>query len=133
MIPPDASTMVPHGASVTIPPDDPEFVSRPADSVAGLLPDRQCARAAVTSLREAGFAAVEARPRHPDRCRLRDWGSDATIMHLYVEGLRRGHSLVLVPSTRRQREEVGRLLVRHQGHAVYYFFAAGVESLAVLV
>ncbi|MEV6599277.1 hypothetical protein AB0M36_20850 [Actinoplanes sp. NPDC051346] len=124
---------IPQVASATIPQGDLDFVARPADAVGGLLPDRQCARAAVASLREAGFAAVEACPRHPDRCRLRDWGNDTTIMHLYVEGLRQGQSLVLVPSARREREQVGRLLVRHQGHAVYYFSAVGVESLALLV
>ncbi|GGQ78876.1 RodZ family helix-turn-helix domain-containing protein [Couchioplanes azureus] len=132
-IPLRAGVVTAPGGNSPMPLDDSEFVGRPADAVAGLVPGRQCARAAVASLREAGFAAVEARPRHPDRCRLRDWGGDATIMHLYVAGLHLGRSLVLVPCARRQRQEVGRLLVRHQGHGVYYFSAVGVESLALLV
>ncbi|MEV4637427.1 hypothetical protein AB0J80_08755 [Actinoplanes sp. NPDC049548] len=115
---------------MTIPQDNTEFLARPADAVAGLVPDRRSAEAAIASLRAAGFPAVEARPR---RCRLRDWGGDATIMNLYVAGLHKGHSVVVVPSARRWREEVGRLLVRHQGHGVYYFTARGVESLIVLV
>ena len=118
---------------MTIPQDSSEFFPRPADAVAGLVPDQPGAEAAIASLRAAGFAAVEARPLHPGRCRLRDWGSDTAIMNLYVTGLHKGHSLVVVPTTRERREEVGRLLVRRQGHAVYYFAADGVESLTVLI
>ncbi|MFI5491871.1 hypothetical protein [Actinoplanes sp. NPDC051859] len=118
---------------MTILQDTPEFVARPADAVAGLLPDRQSARAAVAALHAAGFAAVESRPWHPERCRLRDWDGDAPLMHLYVAGLHQGRSLVLVPAARQQRREIGRVLMRHRGRAVYYFSAVGVESLAVLV
>ncbi|MEV4704975.1 hypothetical protein [Actinoplanes sp. NPDC049316] len=118
---------------MTTPQDNAEFVARPADAVAGLFPDEQCAQTAVVSLREAGFAPSEVRPQHPERCRLRDWGGDAAIMNLYVEGLHKGHSLLVVPVSRADRERVGRLLVRHQGHAVYYFARDAVESLTVLV
>lgn len=118
---------------MTVPQQSAEFLARPVDAVAGLLPDRRSAEAAIAALRAAGFRPVEARPRHPGRCRLRDWGGDTTIMNLYVEGLYKGHSAVIVPSPRDRREQVGRLLVRHQGHAVYYFTADGVESLTVLV
>jgi len=124
---------VPQEAIMTIPQDNAEFLARPADAVAGLFPDPGCAEAATAALQEAGFDAVEARPRHPGRCRLQDWGGDTTIMNLYVEGLRKGHSLIVVPALRQRRKGVGRLLVQHQGHAVYYFTADGVESLTVLV
>ncbi|UQU63336.1 hypothetical protein COUCH_30640 [Couchioplanes caeruleus] len=115
------------------PQDTAEFVARPANAVAGLFPDGRCVQAAVASLQAAGFAPVEVRPQHPERCRLRDWGSDAAIMNLYVEGLHKGHSLLVVPASRADRELIGRLLVRHQGHAVYYFARDAVESLTVLV
>ncbi|MFI7597559.1 hypothetical protein [Actinoplanes sp. NPDC049681] len=118
---------------MTIPLQRAEFLARPVDAVAGLVPDRRGAQAAMAALRAGGFRPVEARPWHPRRCRLRDWGGDATIMNLYVEGLHKGHCLVVVPSTRDRREQVGRLLARHQGHAMYYFTADGVESLTVLV
>ncbi|PRY30246.1 hypothetical protein [Pseudosporangium ferrugineum] len=118
---------------MTIPQDSAGFLARPVDAVAGLLPDRRSAEAAVAALRGAGFQAVDASPHHPGRCRLRDWGGDTTIMNLYVEGLHKGHSVVIVPTPWHRREEAGRLLARHQGHAVYYFAADGVESLSVFV
>jgi len=116
---------------MTIPQDHADFVGRPADAVAALFPDRQRSQAAATSLRAAGFAPLEVRPQHSARCRLQDWGGDATIMNLYVEGLRAGHTLLMIPASRADREAVGRLLIQHQGHAVYYFARDGVESLTV--
>jgi len=124
---------VPQEAMMMVPQDNADFVCRPADAVAALFPDRGCVRAAVTSLHDAGFAPLAVRPEHPGRCRLQDWGGDATIMNLYVEGLRKGHTLLVVPASRDRREAVGRLLVRHQCHAVYYFTRDAVESLTVLV
>lgn len=116
---------------MTVPQDNADFVCRPADAVAALFPDHGSAEAAVASLHDAGFAPLEVRPEGPGRCRLKDWGGDATLMNLYVEGLHKGHTLLVVPASRADREVVGRLLVRHQGHAVYYFARDTVESLTV--
>jgi hypothetical protein len=109
-----------------------ESLVRPVDAVAGLLPDRARAEAAVAALSAAGFAAFPVRVERPAR-RLRDWGRDTTIMNLYLAGRQQGHVLLVVPSSRADRERVGRLLSRHHGHAVYYFSVAGVESLSALV
>ena len=116
---------------MTVPQDNADFVPRPADAVAALFLGRGRVQAAVASLRAAGFLPFEVRPEDRGRCRLQDWGGDATLMNLYVEGLHKGHTLLVVPASRADREAVGRLLVRHRGHAVYYFTRDSVESLTV--
>ncbi|AGL15337.1 hypothetical protein L083_1827 [Actinoplanes sp. N902-109] len=100
--------------------------------MAGLLPDQVRAEAAVAALSAAGFAASFVREEQPARRRC-DWGRDTTIMNLYLAGRRQGHVLLVVPAGRADGERIGRLLTRHQGHAVYYFTSAGVESLSALV
>jgi hypothetical protein len=102
---------------------------RPVDAVACLIPDRSRAEAAASSLRDAFVV----RPERPAPTSLSAWGPDTTIMHLYDQGLRRGHILLVVPTPADRREDVGRRLSRHGAHAVYYFTATSVECLSVLV
>jgi len=104
--------------------------SPPVDAVTGLFPDRTSAEAAMTSLSAAGFTPTPVHPRHAGHCRLQEWGRDATIMNLYLEGWQQGHELLIVPAPPADRERVGRLLSRHRGHAIYYFTAGSVESLS---
>ena len=110
-----------------------EFIPRPIDAVAGLFPDQARAQAAVASLLAEGFAPFPVRPQPATNRRMLDWGRDTTIMNLYLQGRQHGHVLLVIPVARAQREQVGRLLSLHQGHAVYYFTATGVESLSALV
>ncbi|WP_306214610.1 hypothetical protein [Actinoplanes sp. RD1] len=106
---------------------------RPVDAVACLIPDRSRAEAAAASLRDAGHAASSVRPDGPAPTSLSAWGPDTAILHLYDQGLHRGHTLLVVPTTPDRREDVGRHLSRHGAHAVYYFTATSVECLSVLV
>jgi hypothetical protein len=108
-------------------------IIRPVHAVTALFADRARADTAVTSLLVAGYSPFPVRPQLPGPCRLRDWGDDTTIMNLYLEGLAQGRVLLQVPATREEREDIGRLLSRHGGHAVYYFAPVAVESLSVLV
>jgi hypothetical protein len=108
-------------------------INRPVHAVTALFADRARADAAVTSLLVAGYSPFPVRPRHPGPCSLRDWGDDTTIMNLYLQGLAQGHVLLQVPANREDREDIGRLLSRHGGHAAYWFAPEAVESLSVLV
>ncbi|MFI5933213.1 hypothetical protein [Actinoplanes sp. NPDC051494] len=107
-------------------------VARPVDAVAGLLPGRAHADAAMRSLSDAGFIPRPIRPQQAGPCHLRDWGRDATIMNLYLAGWQQGHILLIVPAAPAARETIGRLLSHHRGHAIYYFARTGVESLSAL-
>lgn len=111
--------MTPHGSVV-----------RPVDAVAGLVPDQPHAIAALAALHQAGHDAVPVRPRHAVPGTLREWGPDTTILNLFLYGLDHGHILLVVPATPATREEIGRNLSRHQGHALYYFTPTTVESLS---
>ncbi|WP_305789349.1 hypothetical protein [Symbioplanes lichenis] len=106
---------------------------RPVDAVACLIPDRSRAEAAAASLHDAGHPAFPVRPERPAPTSLSAWGPDTTIMHLYDQGLHRGHILLVVPTSPDRREDVSRHLFRHGAHAVYYFTATSVECLSVLV
>jgi hypothetical protein len=57
------------------------------------------------------------------------WGYQAEIIKLFDEGLRKGESLVVVPTDDAGRDEIARLMVANGGHAVYYFGVGHVESL----
>jgi hypothetical protein len=58
-----------------------------------------------------------------------NWGYEAEIMKLYDEGLRKGESMIVVPSSYADRLGIGQLMAQNLGHAVYYFGVGHVESL----
>jgi hypothetical protein len=49
-------------------------------------------------------------------------------MKLYDEGLRKGESMIVVPSSYADRVGTGQLMAQNVGHAVYYFDIGHVES-----
>jgi hypothetical protein len=124
------------------------FLRRPVDAVAALLPDEQRAHAAVAELGEGGIDVAgvlllhgaegvrifdRSGEGHGKRSRilrlLQGWGYDAGVMDLYDEGLRKGQSLIVVPSSYGNRIGIGEVFEEHGGHAVSYFGSGRMESL----
>lgn len=123
-----------------------EFIDRPVNAVTALVPDRQ---RALDALRARGNDIADVvvlhgpegvrildrdGTRHGGRARFvrlfQNWGYDDAVLNLYDEGLRKGESAVLIPSTPADKAALARLLRQHQGHAIHYFGADSAESLS---
>jgi hypothetical protein len=122
------------------------FDIRPVEAVAGLVPGgRHCGpilealptwgidTASVGVFHGAeGVTILNPKPHGVGHRILRffeSWGYQAEIMKLYDEGLRKGESMIVVPLSYSERDDIGRLLVQNHGHAVYYFGIGRAESL----
>jgi len=126
-----------------------EFIDRPVNAVTGLVPDRQRVDEILDALRAAGTDVSGVVVLHgPEGVRILDtdgtehggrarfvrffqnWGYDDAVLNLYDEGLRKGESAVMIPSTREDKASLARLLRQHQGHAIHYFGVQSAESLS---
>jgi nucleotide-binding universal stress UspA family protein len=124
------------------------FLDRPRNAVSGLVPDRQrtvqVLDALRTDLADSSDIMVLHGPegvrildtdgtRHGPHAKLvrffQNWGYDDAVLNLYDEGLRKGESVVVIPSTPADKVAIARLLQRHQGHAIHYFGLRSAESL----
>ena len=122
------------------------FGLRPVGAVAGLVPGGRHCVPIMAALPGLGVEAEMVGILHgADGLRILDpephgigqrvlrffesWGYQAEIIKLYDEGLRKGESLVVVPTGFAGRIEVARLMVANGGHALYYFGVGHVESL----
>jgi hypothetical protein len=56
-------------------------------------------------------------------------GYDQETLSLYDEGVRKGESIVAVPSGPRESAWLGRMLADHEGHSVFYFGNSSAVSL----
>ncbi|MEV4347187.1 hypothetical protein AB0J83_22250 [Actinoplanes sp. NPDC049596] len=122
------------------------FGLRPVQAVAGLLPGGTHCVSVMEGLPVLGLATEVVGVLHgADGLRILDpeprgigqrvqkffesWGYQSEIIKLFDEGLRRGESLVVVPASYEDREELARLMAGNGGHAVFYFGVGHVESL----
>ena len=125
------------------------FLDRPVNAVSGLVPGRQQADEVLDALRTDGADPSEVVVLHgPEGVRILDtngtehgwhaklvrffqnWGYDDAVLNLYDEGLRKGETVVVIPSTQQDKVALARLLQRHQGHAIHYFGLRAAESLS---
>ena len=123
-----------------------EFRVRPVNAVCGLVPD---ASVVIAALRERDVEIAEVIVLHgPEGVRILDqdgtrhgwharfirffqnWGFDDAVLNLYDEGLRKGESVMAIPSTPEDRADLARLLSDFQGHALIYFGERTAESLS---
>lgn len=135
-------------------PDQPlenvdNFMDRPVNAVIGMVPDREGVEEILDALRAAGADVSDIAVLHgPEGVRILDtdgtehggrarfvrffqnWGYDDAVLNLYDEGLRKGESAMMIPSTREDKAEFARLLLQHQGHAIHYFGVHTAESLS---
>lgn len=128
-----------------------QFIDRPVNAVSGLVPDRQRVNEVLDALRAAGADVSGVAVLHgPEGVRILDtdgtehgprarfvrffqnWGYDDAILNLYDEGLRKGESALMIPSTQDDKVALARLLRQHQGHAIHYFGEESAESLSGL-
>jgi len=122
------------------------FKIRPVAAVAGLVPSGHHCGPVLQALPALGIDAAAVGVFHgAEGVRIIDpkphgighrllhffenWGYQAEIMKLYDEGLRKGESMIVVPLSYPERDDIARLLVQNLGHAVYYFGIGHVESL----
>jgi nucleotide-binding universal stress UspA family protein len=125
------------------------FLDRPANAVSGLVPDRERADEVLDALRSSGtdpndVVVLHGREgvhildrngtEHGWHAKLvrffQNWGYDDGVLNLYDEGLRKGESVFVIPSTPEDKVGLARLLQRHQGHAIHYFGLRTAESLS---
>jgi nucleotide-binding universal stress UspA family protein len=126
-----------------------QFINRPVNAVISLIPDRQRVEETLDALRAAGTDVSDVVVLHgPEGVRILDtdgtehggrarfvrffqnWGYDDAVLNLYDEGLRKGESAVMIPSTQEDKAALARLLRQHQGHAIHYFGVQSAESLS---
>jgi len=126
-----------------------QFISRPVDAVSGLVPSRQLMDELLDALRTAGADVSDVVVLHgPEGVRILDtdgtkhggrarfvrlfqnWGYDDAVLNLYDEGLRKGESAVMIPSTQENKVALARLLQQHRGHAIHYFGVRSAEALS---
>lgn len=122
------------------------FDIRPVEAVAGLVPGGRHCEPILQALPALGIdtgsvgvfhgadgvTILNPEPRgvgHRILHFFESWGYQAEIMKLYDEGLRKGESMIVVPLSYAERDDIGRLLVRNHAHAVYYFGIGRAESL----
>jgi nucleotide-binding universal stress UspA family protein len=145
-------------AGLTAPPVEPDaqpsnnldrFLDRPRNAVSALVPGRRSADDVLETLRSTGADVSAVIVLHgPDGVRILDrdgtahgrrarlirffqnWGYDDAVLNLYDEGLRKGESVLVIPSTQDDRIAYGRLLQQHRGHAIHYFGMSSAESLS---
>ena len=145
-LPPDDITMSIEGR----PADNvDQFLDRPRNAVSSLVPDQQHADAVLGALGASGVDTSTVVVLHgPEGVRILDsdgtqhgwhakairffqnWGYDDAVLNLYDEGLRKGESVMVIPSTPDAKATVADLLRRHQGHALHYFGLSSAESLS---
>jgi nucleotide-binding universal stress UspA family protein len=125
------------------------FLDRPVNAVAGLVPGRQRADEVLDALRadaadpsdvvvlhgQEGVRILDTNgTEHGWHAKLvrffQKWGYDDAVLNLYDEGLRKGESVFVIPSTPEDKIALARLLQRHQGHAIHYFGLRTAESLS---
>ena len=122
------------------------FGLRPVDAVAGLVPGGRHCMPIMAALPGLGIEIDMVGVLHgADGLRILDpephgigqrvrkffesWGYQYEIIKLYDEGLRKGESMVVVPTSYPGRIEVSNLMAGNGGHAVFYFGVGHVESL----
>lgn len=126
-----------------------EFIDRPVNAIAALLPDRQNVDDVLEALRADGTDVSEVLVLHgPEGVHILDadgtehgwrarfirffqnWGYDDAVLNLHHEGLRKGEWAVVIPSSYEERIAIARMLHRHRGHAIHYFGLNTAESLS---
>lgn len=122
------------------------FGLRPEEAVAGLVPGGRHCAPIMETLPKLGIETDIVGILHgADGVRILDpephgighrvlrffesWGYQDEIIKLYDEGLRKGESMVVVPTSYPGRIDVSHLMAGNGGHAVYYFGIGHVESL----
>lgn len=125
------------------------FVDRPINAVSGLVPNQDRAHQVLEALHASGADVSDVVLLHgAEGVRILDkkgtnhglharfvrlfqnWGYDEAVLNLYDEGLRKGESVVVIPSTQDNKAAYARLLLQHQGHAIHYFGVTAAESLS---
>ena len=125
------------------------FLDRPVNAVSGLVPGRQQADEVLDALRADGANPADVVVLHNRKASafstrtgrnmggtrnfvrfFQNWGYDDAVLNLYDEGLRKGETVVVIPSTPEDKVALARLLQLHQGHAIHYFGLRAAESLS---
>lgn len=126
-----------------------QFRDRPVSAVSGLVPSQQGVERVLVALRVGGIDVADVGVLHgAEGVRILDadgtehgrhakfirffqkWGYDDAVLNLYDEGLRKGQSVVVIPSTQENKLAFARLLQQNQGHAIHYFGVGSAESLS---